>query len=336
MLALAGASNGVRAQQEAATTQTTTKTTTATPATAAAPTTTTTPATATTPAATTPASAPAATTTQTTTTTTTQPAAQTPAPTQVPVPVLAPNGAPVPPANPAAAANTTPNTSGFLGHWTTSAELGAINTTGNTVGTSVTGKINSRQELEDWSNEYNASGFFKDDEVTLADGSKQRQRSAQQYAFSAKAGYKLLKDNAKLFVLGSHVSDKFGAYTKYSSINVGHSSQWYKSPDSTLDVELGPGYFRGSRPNGLTENGLTVRIAGGYRWKVSETANFVQTLSVERGTSNTHSSAETSLATKIIDRMQLKAGFTVRSDSDVQEPSKHTDTQTSLTVVYSF
>ena len=38
--------------------------------------------------------------------------------------------------------------------WSTSAELGAITTTGNTVGTSVTGKIDARQELDNWSNEY--------------------------------------------------------------------------------------------------------------------------------------------------------------------------------------
>lgn len=259
----------------------------------------------------------------------------TPPPT-VPVPVLEPNTAPKPAENPGAPANITPNTSSFLGHWTTSAELGAINTTGNTVGTSITGKINSRQELEDFSNEYNASGFFKEDEVTQADGTRKRQTSAEQYAYSAKLGYKLLDDGAKLFVLGSHVSDKFGAYTKYTSVNIGHSSQWYKTPDSTLDVELGPGYFRGTRPSGLTERGLTVRAAAGYRLKISDTANFAQTLSVERGTSNTHSSAETSLATKIIDRMQLKAGFTLRSDSNVPDANKHTDTQTSLTVVYSF
>lgn len=231
---------------------------------------------------------------------------------------------------------STAHADGYLGHWITSAELGAINTTGNTVGTSVTGKINSRQELEDWSNEYIASGFFKDDEVILSDGERERQRTAQQYAFSAKAGYKLLTDGAKLFVLGSHVSDKFGAYTKYSSINVGHSSQWYKTPDAQLDIEFGPGYFKGTRANGDTENGLTVRVAGAFRMRVSDTANFAQTFSVERGTSNTHSSAETSLATKIIDRMQLKAGFTLRSDSNVPETNKHTDTQTSLTVVYAF
>lgn len=56
--------------------------------------------------------------------------------------------------------------------WSTSAELGAISTSGNTVGTSVTGKIDSKQELPDWSNEYILAGYYKDEQVTNADGEK--------------------------------------------------------------------------------------------------------------------------------------------------------------------
>ena len=45
--------------------------------------------------------------------------------------------------------------------WTTSAELGAIVTSGNTEGTSVSGKIDAKQELQQWSNQYIFSAFFK-------------------------------------------------------------------------------------------------------------------------------------------------------------------------------
>jgi hypothetical protein len=145
--------------------------------------------------------------------------------------------------------------------WSTSAELGAITTSGNTVGTSITGKIDARQELEDWSNEYIVSGYFKEDETHLDNGDKVRERSAERFSVSAKAAYKLLDDEEKLFVLGSHVDDKFGAYTRYSSLSVGHSSRWFKSPDKSLDVEIGPGYFSGMRATGESENGVTVRGA---------------------------------------------------------------------------
>ena len=223
-----------------------------------------------------------------------------------------------------------------IGSWSTSAELGAITTSGNTVGTSVTGKIDARQELDDWSNQYIFSGYFKEDETTNDEGQKIRERSAERFSASAKAAYKLMADHEKLFVLASHVNDKFGAYTKYSTLAVGHGSRWYQSSDKSVDVEFGPGYFSGTNDTGESEHGLTVRGAAAMKWKISQSAMFSQTLSVERGTSNTHSIAETSLSTKINGTMQMKAAFSARNDTRVPDDKKNTDTQTSLTLVYSF
>jgi len=220
--------------------------------------------------------------------------------------------------------------------WNTSAELGAISTSGNTVGTSVTGKIDARQELPDWSNEYILAGYFKDEEVIDDNGDKVRERSAQRYSFSAKAAYKLLQDHDKLYALATHVDDRFGAYLRYSTIGVGYGTQTYQSDTHTLDVEIGPGYFRGARSTGETDNGLTVRGAANLKWKLSDNAQFTQNLSVERGTSNIHSLAETALRTKINSTMQMKAAFSVRNDTNVPEDKKNTDTQTSVTLVYSF
>jgi putative salt-induced outer membrane protein YdiY len=222
------------------------------------------------------------------------------------------------------------------GSWFTSAELGAISTSGNTTGTSVSGKIDARHETADWSNEYIVGGFFKEDEITDDDGERYRARSAARWTASAKAAYKLMKEGSRAFVLASHVNDKFGAYTRYTSFAVGHGSQLYNSDDKALDVEIGPGYFRGERPSGERENGMTVRGAARFRWQLSPSAAFVQTISVERGTSNVHSIAESALSTKINDTMQMKAAFSARNDSNVPADKKNLDTQTSLTLVYSF
>ena len=222
------------------------------------------------------------------------------------------------------------------GSWFTSAVLGAISTSGNTTGTSVSGKIDARHETADWSNEYIVSGFFKEDEITDDDGERYRTRSAQRWTASAKAAYKLMKEGSRAFVLGSHVNDRFGAYTRYTSFAVGHGSQLYNTEDKALDVEIGPGYFSGERGSGERENGMTVRGAARFRWQVSPSAAFVQTMSVERGTSNVHSVAESALSTKINDTMQMKAAFSARNDSNVPADKKNMDTQTSLTLVYSF
>ncbi|WP_307719199.1 DUF481 domain-containing protein [Pseudoduganella armeniaca] len=220
--------------------------------------------------------------------------------------------------------------------WNTSAELGAITTSGNTSGTSVTGKIDARQEMEDWSNQYILTGFFKEDRSEDSDGRKQSIRSAERFALSAKAAYKLMEDGQRLYVLGSHVDDRFGAYTRYSSVSVGRGQRLYKSPDKIVEVELGPGYFNGVRATGEEESGLTVRGAANVRWQISPSALFTQTVAVERGTSNVHSVAETALSTKINGTMQMKAAFSARNDTNVPVDKKNTDTQTSVTLVYSF
>jgi putative salt-induced outer membrane protein YdiY len=222
-------------------------------------------------------------------------------------------------------------------NWYTSAELGAITTSGNTTGTSVTGKIDARHEMRNWSNEYVFSGYFKEDEIVDDDdGSRSKTRSAQRYSLSAKAAYKLLEDGNRAFVLGSHVNDRFGAYTRYSSLSVGYGTQMLRREDKTIDVEVGPGYFHGENAEGGTESGMTVRGAAQLRWRVSQSAAFSQSVSVERSTANTHSIAETALSTKINGTMQMKAAFSARSDTNVPAEKKNTDTQTSLTLVYSF
>jgi putative salt-induced outer membrane protein len=222
------------------------------------------------------------------------------------------------------------------GGWFTSAELGAIATSGNTTGTSITGKIDARHETANWSHEFIVSGFFKEDEYEDDDGNIERSKSAERFSVSAKASLKLLGDGKRAFILGSHVNDRFGAYTRYSSVAVGHGSNWFTTPDQSLDVEIGPGYFAGERPNGEEESGLTVRGAARFRWRVSPSAYFAQSVSVEKGTSNTYSVAETSLSTKINSTMQMKAGFSARNNTSVPLGKRNTDTQTSLTMVYSF
>jgi putative salt-induced outer membrane protein len=221
-------------------------------------------------------------------------------------------------------------------NWYTAAELGAISTSGNTTGASVTGKIDARHEMANWSNEYIFSGYFKEDELVDSEGNHTRTRSAERFSVSAKAAYKLLEDGHRAFLLGSHVNDKFGAYTRYTSVGVGYGTQLLRREDRTVDVEVGPGYFHGENSAGGTESGMTVRGAAQLRWRVSPSAAFSQTVSVERGTSNMHSIAETALSTKINGTMQMKAAFSARNDSNVPETKKNTDTQTSLTVVYSF
>lgn len=220
--------------------------------------------------------------------------------------------------------------------WTTSAELGAITTTGNTEGTSITGKIDAKQDLTNWSNQYILSAFFKEDEKKGADGNRIKERSAERYLVSAKGAYKLTQEHDNIFVLGSYTDDKFGAYSQYTTVAAGYGTRILNLENQSLDVEVGPGYYTAKRATDETENGLLARGAASYKWVLSESATFSQTLSIEYGDDNTRTIAETALSARINGAMQMKAAFLVQNDSDVPVDKKSTDTQTSLTLVYSF
>lgn len=221
------------------------------------------------------------------------------------------------------------------GNWIIAAEVGAITTSGNTSGTSITGKFEALQDTPLWSNEYTGHGYLKEDRARV-NGEDRNQRSAERYQLGAKAGYKLMEENATLYALASFAEDKFGAYTRSASVGVGHGFRWYQSANKTLDMEIGPGYFDGTRANGEQEQGMIVRGRAAFRWKLNDNAAFAQTLTVERGSWNMHSTSETSLSTRINGAMQMKAAFRAQNDTSVPVDKQNTDTQTSLTLVYSF
>lgn len=220
--------------------------------------------------------------------------------------------------------------------WRTSAELGAITTTGNTSGTSITGKIDAKQELTQWSNHYILSAFFKEDEKTDTEGNKIRERSAERYLVSAKGAYKLTEEFDNLFMLGAYTDDKFGAFSQYTTVAAGYGTRLLNLENKFLDVEIGPGYYTAKRANNEEEKGLLARSAASFKWVLSESANFTQTLSVEYSSDNTRTVAESALSARINGAMQMKAAFLVQNDSNVPVDKKNTDTQTSLTLVYSF
>lgn len=224
--------------------------------------------------------------------------------------------------------------------WKATAELGMIVTSGNTETTTFQGKMEATQDLEMWKNQYIISALFKEDEITQADGTKETEKTAEKISGSVKSAYKLDKDNANLFIFGSHTDDKFGAYTKYSTLAVGYGDRLFETETMQLDVEIGPGYFWAEQElnDGTTveDDGAIVRAAAQYDWQVSESADFRQTLAVESGQDNTRTVSDTSLSARINGAMQMKIGFTVQSDSDVTEDKEKTDTTTYVTLVYKF
>lgn len=222
--------------------------------------------------------------------------------------------------------------------WGMAIELGAISTSGNTETLSVQSKADIRQDLEKWQNQYMASVLFKQDEVER-DGETDTETTAEKYFLSAKTAYKLNREHSNLFLFGSHTDDKFGAFREYTTASLGYGTRWVDSDAMFLDVEIGPGYFRGTRllndNSKESESGFMVRGATEFQWKLTDTTTFAQTLSVESASDNTRTISDTSLALKISNTLQMKIGYSVFHNSEVASDKEAVDTTTFINLVYS-
>ncbi|MCK8130682.1 DUF481 domain-containing protein [Pseudoalteromonas sp. 2CM39R] len=233
--------------------------------------------------------------------------------------------------------------------WDVTSELGAIITSGNTETTTLKGGVKVLHNLENWNNEYKLDGIYKEDEIENDQGVKETQRTNEKYSISAQGNYKLNEKHSHLFIYGSHVSDYFGAYRNESVISAGYGLRLIDRSDMWLNAEIGPGYKYFQYPDGSTEvdeNGNSLAgeregeaIALGkvdYNWQISDSARFTQLVSVEYGDTNTKTRSESAILAKINGSLQMKVAYNITHNSDVADDKENTDTETSLTLVYSF
>ncbi len=224
-------------------------------------------------------------------------------------------------------------------------EFGLIVTTGNTETTSVKGKITAHQELDRWSNDYVLDALYKKDQVVV-DDVETEQTTAQKVFASGQANYKLDNPDHRLFGFGSYEDDRFSSFDYQSTVAVGWNHKLWKDETSSFEYSIGPGYSYnkttevvladGTVVPSETVSGLIVRGALDYQWKISDTATFKQALSTEVGADNTKSKSVTSLSAQLVGSLSMKFSITMDHNTDVAPNREKLDTQTAVTLVYTF
>lgn len=220
--------------------------------------------------------------------------------------------------------------------FTLDGEFGLLLTTGNTESASIKARLSATHELESWSNEYLVEGLYKKDEVTNDAGEEIQQTTDQSYFLSAQGNYKLENPENRLFVFGSYEDDRFSSFEFQSTLAAGWNSVWFDTPTQKFTYSVGPGYSFGERIAGEDVSNLIVRGALDYTWKISDTANFKQKVSTEIGSDNTKSRSESSVSAKIADALSMKFSLVLNHNTDVDAGVEKLDTETSVTLVYTF
>ncbi|MBQ4838262.1 DUF481 domain-containing protein [Pseudoalteromonas luteoviolacea] len=233
--------------------------------------------------------------------------------------------------------------------WDITSEVGAIVTSGNTETTTLKGEIKAKHHLDNWRNEYKIDGIFKEDEIENEDGERVKERTNEKYSLSVQGNYKLVEDHSHLFIYGAYDSDYFGAYRSETVFSVGYGLRLVKRSDMYLDFEIGPGIKRFEYQEDSTETNKDGKSLAGeteseaigvakldYEWTLSDNAKFTQVVAIEYGDTNTKTESETALLAKVNGSLQMKVAYKITNNSEVDDDKEKTDTETSLTLVYSF
>jgi putative salt-induced outer membrane protein len=206
------------------------------------------------------------------------------------------------------------------------AEVGVVITNGNTETKQLSGKGKVVYEIDKWRHTGKLEALnTSDHDVT----------TAERYFASAKSDYKF-SELEYLFVSVAYEDDRFAGYDYQTTESVGYGRRVISRPTLTLDVEAGPGARQNKFRDGSSENEFIVRANGDLVWKISEQATFNEVLTVEAGEDATISKSETSLKAKVNGNLAMKAAFVVSHSSKVPVGTSKTDTETLLTLVFSY
>ncbi|MCB1672287.1 MAG: DUF481 domain-containing protein [Gammaproteobacteria bacterium] len=212
------------------------------------------------------------------------------------------------------------------GDLTTEIELGAIITSGNTQERNVAYGVTVDYLLNDWEYQFTSDGLRNN---------KDGKTTAQRFYHVARARRDLSENNF-LGLRGAYEADRFNGYDYQADITATYGHTWLTTVDNmSLDTEIGPGYRNSEGEEGSLSE-LILRAAAEYEWGISETANFYQNLALEFGQDSSIYRSESGIETEVMENISLRFSINIRHQTEVPEDRKKTDTQTSITLVWTF
>lgn len=217
--------------------------------------------------------------------------------------------------------------------WNGDVEGGLLMTTGNTEQTSFTSRVDMKHELPRWRHSMLLQSRYTRQQGNTTD---------EYYLAATQLDYKISTVNYTFTRLG-YENDRFSGYNYRASFAAGYGWRLWQNGQDFFDVSSGPGY-RYSRltepdPDGRTvQQSPIVRFALEYQYHLSPDITFKQNMNTEISfhSGQSVSSSTTSLQSNLIGNFALKVSFALQNTSPTPADIRSTDTQTSLTLLYSF
>ena len=214
--------------------------------------------------------------------------------------------------------------------WSGAVNLGMLRNTGNSSAYSYNAQTDVSRKKLPWETDLSALGQL---------GGSHSGLTTRRYVFSAQQKYYFEAPIQFVYLNSNYQYNSFSSYTFQWVTSLGYGSRIYKSASVTIDAQVGPGYVRYKESGNGTHSSLIAYGEGNLTWNLNKNVNVTQSISAWHGAANDNVQSISALNTKLIGNIGMQLSYTVEYNSHIPASSSnthHTDTITSISLVYSF
>jgi putative salt-induced outer membrane protein len=222
--------------------------------------------------------------------------------------------------------------------WTGKAELGYLQSGGNTEAASANTKLDLTHETRRWKNNFFIGALYSENAEFA---------TAERYEARYQTDYKIT-DRMSWFAALRGEQDRFSGFAYQATASTGASYKFIDTQDTKLDASLGAGYKRSraetliktdagevlDRIEGEIDNSAVVTLTSNYEHAFTDNTKITNKLLTEHGSDNTAVQNDVALEVSMTKTLALAVGFGIRYNSDPPPLSESTDTLTTVNLVY--
>jgi putative salt-induced outer membrane protein len=222
--------------------------------------------------------------------------------------------------------------------WTGKAELGYLQSSGNTEAASANTKFDLTHEGQKWKNNFFVGALYSENGEFA---------TAERYEARYQADYKI-NDRLSWFGALRGEQDRFSGFAYQATASTGASYKFIDRPTTKLDASLGAGFRRSrqetlvksdagevlDRIPGPLEDEVVATFSSNYEHDFTATTKLRNKLLAESGADNTSLANDIALEVSMTSTLALAVGFGIRYNSDPPPLAESTDTLTTINLVY--
>ena len=210
--------------------------------------------------------------------------------------------------------------------WHSDLELGFVQTGGNTQ----TQTLNAKAKLVWDADELRST--FEGAAISSKDG---QATTAEKYSASIQEDWKISKIDY-LFGRVGFTTDRFDGFKRRLRETVGYGRDLIKSSELYWKAEIGAGLRQTTFTTNEKQNDVIGRASTAVKWKINDAATFTQELSSEGGKQGFVSNSVTAIQQKLNSRLSTKISFSAQHTSKVPVATKKLNTETAISLVWSY